>query len=79
MNGQYLRKSISVVVLFLKKRTFYSFCFWIFDQNTNFILILQYRKGKLYLVFEFVEKTLLEILEERTSGIQGDLVRKYIF
>ena len=30
-------------------------------------------------MFEFVEKTLLEILEERTSGIQADLVRRYIF
>jgi hypothetical protein len=28
-----------------------------------------FRKGKLYLVFEFVEKTLLEILEERTTGL----------
>jgi cyclin-dependent kinase-like len=27
------------------------------------------RKGKLYLVFEFVDKTLLEILEERTTGL----------
>ena len=28
-----------------------------------------YRKGKLYLVFEFVDKTLLEILEGRTNGM----------
>lgn len=28
-----------------------------------------YRKGKLYLVFEFVDKTLLEILEQRTNGL----------
>ena len=27
------------------------------------------RKGKLYLVFEFVDKTLLEILEGRTNGL----------
>ena len=37
------------------------------------------RKGKLYLVFEFVEKTMLEILEERTTGLQGAQVRTYIF
>jgi hypothetical protein len=28
-----------------------------------------YRKSKLYLVFEFVDKTLLEILEGRTNGL----------
>jgi cyclin-dependent kinase-like len=38
------------------------------------MLIFWYRKGKLYLVFEFVEKTLLEILESRTNGIGQDLV-----
>ena len=38
-----------------------------------------FRKGKLYLVFEFVDKTLLEILEERTTGLPGNLVRQYIF
>ena len=37
------------------------------------------RKGKLYLVFEFVEKTLLEILEERTTGLSSHLVKQYIF
>lgn len=37
------------------------------------------RKGKLYLVFEFVDKTLLEILEERTTGLPADLVKRYIF
>jgi len=31
------------------------------------------------LVFEFVEKTLLEILEERTTGLQSHLVKQYIF
>lgn len=37
------------------------------------------RKGKLYLVFEYVEKNLLEVLEERPNGLPPDLVRKYIF
>jgi cyclin-dependent kinase-like len=42
-------------------------------------LSLFIRKGKLYLVFEFVDKTLLEILEERTTGLQAQIVKRYIF
>lgn len=38
-----------------------------------------HRKGKLYLVFEFVDRTMLEILEERTSGLPAAQVRLYIF
>ena len=37
------------------------------------------RKGKLYLVFEYVEKNLLEILEAQPSGLNPDLVKKYIY
>lgn len=37
------------------------------------------RKGKLYLVFEYVEKNLLEILEKYPSGLPPELVRKYIY
>jgi cyclin-dependent kinase-like len=37
------------------------------------------RKGKLYLVFEFVDRTLLEILEQRTNGLDPETVRKYIY
>lgn len=37
------------------------------------------RKGKLYLVFEYVEKTLLELLEERSNGLQPDLIRKLMW
>lgn len=37
------------------------------------------RKGKLYLVFEYVEKNLLEILEQHSSGLPSELVRKYIY
>lgn len=37
------------------------------------------RGGKLYLVFEYVEKTVLEILEEHPYGIKPDLVCRYIF
>lgn len=37
------------------------------------------RKGKLYLVFEYVEKNLLEVLEEQPQGLDPSLVRHYIF
>jgi cyclin-dependent kinase-like len=37
------------------------------------------RKGKLYLVFEYVEKNLLEVLEEQPQGLDPGLVRHYIF
>lgn len=30
-------------------------------------------------MFEFVDKTLLEILEERTTGLQSHLVKQYIY
>ena len=33
-----------------------------------------HRAGKLYLVFEYVEKTVLEILEEHPYGVKPDLV-----
>eukprot|EP00775_Hariotina_reticulata_P001776 gene1776-2112_t len=36
------------------------------------------RKGKLYLVFEFVERTLLEVLESRHKGLEPEEVRQYI-
>ncbi|TMW63107.1 hypothetical protein Poli38472_002048 [Pythium oligandrum] len=37
------------------------------------------RKGRLYLVFEYVEKNLLEVLEDKPNGIDGELVRRYIY
>jgi cyclin-dependent kinase-like len=37
------------------------------------------RKGKLYLVFEYVERNLLEVLEEKPNGLDSDSVRKFIF
>merc|ERR1719284_518106 len=37
------------------------------------------RKGKLYLVFEFVEKSLLDILEANPNGMETDSVRILTF
>ncbi|NP_001124243.1 cyclin-dependent kinase-like 5 isoform 2 [Danio rerio] len=37
------------------------------------------RRGKLYLVFEYVEKNMLELLEELPNGALPDKVRSYIF
>ena len=36
------------------------------------------KKGKLYLVFEYMERNLLEILEENSNGIPKEEVRSYI-
>ncbi|XP_041725831.2 cyclin-dependent kinase-like 5 isoform X3 [Coregonus clupeaformis] len=36
------------------------------------------RRGKLYLVFEYVEKNMLELLEELPNGAPSDKVRNYI-
>lgn len=36
------------------------------------------RKAKLYLVFEYVDKNLLEIIEEQPSGLDPDTVTSYI-
>uniref|UniRef100_A0A8C8DIJ0 mitogen-activated protein kinase n=1 Tax=Oryzias sinensis TaxID=183150 RepID=A0A8C8DIJ0_9TELE len=37
------------------------------------------RRGKLYLVFEYVEKNMLELLEELPTGVPTEKVRSYIF
>ncbi|RVE74161.1 hypothetical protein OJAV_G00038490 [Oryzias javanicus] len=37
------------------------------------------RRGKLYLVFEYVEKNMLELLEELPTGVATEKVRSYIF
>lgn len=37
------------------------------------------RKGRLYLVFEFVERNLLEVLEESSHGLSDSMVRSYIY
>ncbi|KAK3701730.1 hypothetical protein QZH41_018893 [Actinostola sp. cb2023] len=37
------------------------------------------RRGKLYLVFEYVDKNMLEVLEEMPNGVPNGKVRNYIF
>ncbi|XP_061593894.1 cyclin-dependent kinase-like 5 isoform X1 [Cololabis saira] len=37
------------------------------------------RRGKLYLVFEYVEKNMLELLEELPTGVPTDKARSYIY
>ena len=50
-------------------------------RHTNIVSLTEAfrRKGKLYLVFEYVEKNLLEVLEEQPQGLDPALVRYYIF
>lgn len=37
------------------------------------------RKGKLYLVFEYLEKNLLQVIEENPSGVDPNLIKKIIY
>lgn len=37
------------------------------------------RQGKLYLIFEYVERNLLEVLEEKPNGIEANLIKLCIF
>jgi hypothetical protein len=41
--------------------------------------ILLFRCNRLYLVFEYLEKNLLEVLEENPNGIKEDMVCNYIY
>ena len=37
------------------------------------------RKGRLYLVFEFMDKNLLEVLEEKPDGLNREIVKLFIY
>lgn len=37
------------------------------------------RKGRLYLVFEYVERTLLEVLEANPNGAAPSLIEKLVY
>ena len=40
---------------------------------------MSYSKGKLYLVFEFMDRNLLEVLEEKPDGLSRESVRFFIY
>jgi cyclin-dependent kinase-like len=50
-------------------------------RHDNVITLLEVfrRKGKLHLVFEYVEKTILEVLEKKPNGLDEMDVRKYMY
>ena len=50
-------------------------------QNVNIIHLFEVfrRKGKLYLVFEYVEKTLLEEVEGHPEGLEEEYVKSLLF
>jgi cyclin-dependent kinase-like len=50
-------------------------------RHDNIISLLEVfrRKGKLYLVFEYVERTILEVLEGRPNGLDENDVRRYTY
>ena len=50
-------------------------------RHDNVITLLEVfrRKGKLYLVFEYVENTILEVLERKPNGLDEQEVRKYTY
>ena len=37
------------------------------------------RKGRLYLVFEFMDRNLLEVLEEKPEGLDRESVKLFIY
>ncbi|OMJ72142.1 hypothetical protein SteCoe_29479 [Stentor coeruleus] len=37
------------------------------------------RQGKLYLVFEYVDRNLLEVLEQKPNGIEPEFIQQYIY
>ena len=41
--------------------------------------LIVFRKGRLYLVFEYIEKNLLEVLEENTVGIDPKRLRYFVY
>ena len=48
-------------------------------RQENIVQLLEFfkRKRKLFLVFEFVERNMLEVLEENQNGVSQLIVRSY--
>jgi hypothetical protein len=42
-------------------------------------LLIFFSKGRLYLVFEYIEKNLLEVLEDNTVGIDPKRLRYFVY
>jgi cyclin-dependent kinase-like len=49
-------------------------------QNNIVTLIEAFKKkNRLYLVFEYLEKNLLEVIEEKPNGLDSESVKKFIY
>mmetsp|Transcript_14407 Transcript_14407/g.14019 ORF Transcript_14407/g.14019 Transcript_14407/m.14019 type:complete len:103 (-) Transcript_14407:1787-2095(-) len=50
-------------------------------KHKNIVLLKEAfkRKGRLYLVFEYIDKNLLEVLEENTNGIDPKRLRQFVY
>jgi cyclin-dependent kinase-like len=50
-------------------------------KHNNIVLLKEAfkRKGRLYLVFEYIEKNLLEVLEENNAGIDPKRLRQFVY
>jgi len=51
----------------------------IFKFKFLIIILIYFRKGKLYLVFEFMDRNLLEVLEEKPEGLSRESVKFFIY
>ena len=51
-----------------------------FKRLVNYLVIrIFFSKGRLYLVFEYIEKNLLEVLEDNTVGIDPKRLRYFVY
>lgn len=50
-----------------------------FKRQVLIPLLNEFSKGRLYLVFEYIEKNLLEVLEENTVGIDPKRLRFFVY
>ncbi|PRP85489.1 Protein kinase domain containing protein [Planoprotostelium fungivorum] len=50
-------------------------------KNENIVNLIEAfrRKGKLFLVFEYVERNMLEVLDESPNGLPPEAVRRYVY
>jgi cyclin-dependent kinase-like len=52
-----------------------------FLKHQNIVTLLEAfkRKQRVYLVFEYMERNLLEVLEESPNGLEPEYIRKIIY